>query len=168
MSVEKSSPRIPAVQLCYVRLAVTQPQAAATFATEILGLQHVPNKLEPFLFRSDERYHTLCLAAGTARSSIGIEISGGPEFDRVAEALAGRGFLAREATADECAQRFVRRALIVEDATGNEIDLGLRPALSGRRYFPSRDAGVTGLLGVALRSRAINDDLRLWTSILGA
>src|SRR5882672_9333143 len=168
MSAEKSSSRIPAVQLCYVRLAVAQPQAAATFATEILGLQHVPNKLEPFLFRSDERYHTLCLAAGTARSSIGIEISGEPEFDRVAEALAGDGFLGREATADECAQRFVRRALIVEDATGNEIDLVLRPAQSGRRYFPSRDAGITGLQSVGLRSRAIKDDLKLWTMVLGA
>jgi 2,3-dihydroxy-p-cumate/2,3-dihydroxybenzoate 3,4-dioxygenase len=168
MSAEKSSSRIAAVQLCYVRLALAQPQAAAAFATEILGLQHVPNKLQPFLFRSDERYHTLCLADGTARSSIGIEISGEAELDRVAEALVGGGFLAREATADECAQRFVRRALIVEDATGNDIDLVLRPALSGRRYFPSRDAGITGLQSVGLRSRAIEDDLRLWTTILGA
>jgi len=168
MSAENSSSRIPAVQLCYVRLAVAQPQAAATFATEILGLQHVPNKLEPFLFRSDERYHTLCLAAGTTRSSIGIEISGEPELDRAAEALASGGFSAREATTDECAQRFVRRALIVEDTTGNEINLVLRPALSGRRYFPSRDAGITGLQSVGLRSRAIEDDLRLWTTILGA
>jgi len=168
MSAEKSPSRIPAVQLCYVRLAVAQPQAAATFATEILGLQHVPNKLEPFLFRSDERYHTLCLAAGTSRSSIGIEISGEPELDRAAEALASGGFSAREATTDECARRFVRRALIVEDTTGNEINLVLRPALSGRRYFPSRDAGITGLQSVGLRSRAIEDDLRLWTTILGA
>jgi 2,3-dihydroxy-p-cumate/2,3-dihydroxybenzoate 3,4-dioxygenase len=168
MSAERSSSRIPAVQLCYVRLAVAQPQAAAIFATEILGLQHVPNKLEPFLFRSDERYHTLCLDAETTRSSIGIEISGEPELDRVAEALASGGFSAREAIAEECAQRFVRRALIVEDVTGNEIDLVLRPALSGRRYFPSRDAGVTGLQSIGLRSRAIKDDLKLWTTILGA
>jgi 2,3-dihydroxy-p-cumate/2,3-dihydroxybenzoate 3,4-dioxygenase len=168
MSAEKPSSRVPAVQLCYVRLAVAQPQAAATFATEILGLQHVPNKLEPFLFRSDERYHTLCLAAGTPRSSIGIEIADEPELDRAAEALASGGFSAREATADESAQRFVRRALIVEDATGNEIDLVLRPAQSGRRYFPSRDAGISGLQSVGLRSRAIEDDLRLWTTILGA
>jgi 2,3-dihydroxy-p-cumate/2,3-dihydroxybenzoate 3,4-dioxygenase len=168
MSAEKSSSRIPAVQLCYVRLAVSQPQAAATFATEILGLQHVPNKLEPFLFRSDERYHTLCLAADSQKSSIGIEIAGDIELDRASEALAVGGFSAREATEQECAQRFVRRALIVEDATGNEIDLVLRPALSGRRYFPSRDAGVTGLQGVGLRSRAIKDDLNLWTTILGA
>jgi 2,3-dihydroxy-p-cumate/2,3-dihydroxybenzoate 3,4-dioxygenase len=167
MSAEQSSSRIPAVQLCYVRLSVAQPQAAATFATEVLGLQHVPNKLEPFLFRSDERYHTLCLAAGSQRSSIGIEISGEPKLDGAAEALTAGGFSVREATTDECAQRFVRRALIVEDATGNEIDLVLRPAQSGRRYFPSRDAGVTGLQSVGLRSRAIKDDLKLWT-VLGA
>lgn len=168
MSTESASSRIPVVQLCYVRLAITQPQAAATFATEILGLQHVPNKLEPFLFRSDERYHTLCLTAGARRSSIGLEIAGDPELDRVAEGLVRGGFAAREATEEECAQRFVRRSLIVEDATGNEIDLVLRPAQSGRRYFPGRDAGITGFQSVGLRSRAIEDDLKLWTTILGA
>jgi 2,3-dihydroxy-p-cumate/2,3-dihydroxybenzoate 3,4-dioxygenase len=160
--------RNPIVQLCYVRLAVSQPELAATFATEILGLQHVPNKLEPFLFRSDERYHTLCLATGTDRSSIGIELASEPDLDRTATALAGGGFSGREATAEECAQRFVRRALIVEDATGNEIDLVVRPAQSGRRYFPSRDAGVTGLQSVGLRSCAMEEDLRLWTTILDA
>jgi 2,3-dihydroxy-p-cumate/2,3-dihydroxybenzoate 3,4-dioxygenase len=168
MSAESAPSPIPAVQLCYVRLAVAHPQAAAAFATDVLGLQHVPNKLEPFLFRSDERYHTLCLAAETQRSSIGIEIAGDSELERAAEALAAGGFAAREATEQECAQRFVRRALIVEDATGNEIDLVLRPAQSGRRYFPSRDAGITGLQSVGLRSRAIEDDLELWTTILGA
>jgi 2,3-dihydroxy-p-cumate/2,3-dihydroxybenzoate 3,4-dioxygenase len=168
MNAEHASPRTPLIQLCYVRLAVSQPQAAATFSTEILGLQHVPNKLEPFLYRSDQLYHTLCLTAGAEKSSIGIEISGEPELDRIAEALASAGFSAREATKDECARRFVRRALIVEDTTGNEIDLVLRPAQSGRRYFPSRDAGVTGLQSVGLRSRAVKDDLKLWTTILGA
>jgi 2,3-dihydroxy-p-cumate/2,3-dihydroxybenzoate 3,4-dioxygenase len=167
MSTESSSHR-PAVQLCYVRLAVNQPQVAAAFATEILGLQHVPNELEPFLFRSDERYHTLCLADGSQRSTIGIEITDESELDRVKKDLAGDGFSAREATAEECSKRFVRRALIVEDATGNAIDLVLRPARSGRRYFPSRDAGVTGLQGVGLRSTAIKEDLKLWTAILGA
>jgi 2,3-dihydroxy-p-cumate/2,3-dihydroxybenzoate 3,4-dioxygenase len=168
MNAEAASSRVPLVQLCYVRLAVAEPQAAATFATDVLGLQHVPNKLEPFLFRSDQRYHTLCLAAGVRRSSIGVEIAGDRELDGAAEAMAAGGFSAREATEQECAQRFVRRALIVEDATGNEIDLVLRPAQSGRRYFPSRDAGITGLQSVGLRSRAIKDDLKLWTTILGA
>jgi 2,3-dihydroxy-p-cumate/2,3-dihydroxybenzoate 3,4-dioxygenase len=168
MSAENSRSHPSAVQLCYVRLAVSEPQAAAAFATEILGLEHVPNKLEPFLYRSDQRYHTLCLSAGATKSSVGIEFSGETELDRAAKDLMHIGCSAREATADECAQRFVRRALIVLDTTGNEIDLVLRPAQSGRRYFPSRDAGVTGLQGVGLRSKAIKDDLKLWTTILGA
>jgi len=163
-----SPQHIPIIQLCYVRLAVSQPQAAATFASEILGLQHVPNKLEAFLFRSDHRYHTLCIGSETGTSSIGIELSASPDIDRAAEALTGAGFAAREATVEECAKRFVHRALIVQDATGNEIDLVLRPAQSGRRYFPSRDAGVTGLQSVGLRTRALKDDLKLWTIILDA
>jgi 2,3-dihydroxy-p-cumate/2,3-dihydroxybenzoate 3,4-dioxygenase len=161
-------PHTPIIQFCYVRLAVSQPEVAAKFATEILGLQHVPNKLESFLFRSDHRYHTLCITPDTETSSIGIELSGDAGIDRAAEALTGTGFAMREATTEECAKRFVTRALIVQDATGNEIDLVLRPAQSGRRYFPSRDAGVTGLQGVGLRSRALKDDIRLWTAILGA
>jgi len=162
------SPRCPLVQLCYVRLAVQIPQHAAAFATDILGLQHVPNDLEPLLYRSDERYYTLCFASGAERPSIGIEISDEHELDRIATALASDGFSAREATKDQCARRFVRRALVIEDATGNEVDLVLRPERSGRRYFPSRDAGITGLQGAGLRSRAIKDDLRLWTAVLGA
>jgi 2,3-dihydroxy-p-cumate/2,3-dihydroxybenzoate 3,4-dioxygenase len=163
-----TSPRGSLIQLCYVRLAIQVPQPAAAFASEILGLQHVPNDLEPFLYRSDDRYYTLCFANGAEKPSIGIEVSDDHELDRIAQALTGDGFPAREATKAQCAQRFVRRALIIEDATGNEIDLVLRPARSGRRYFPSRDAGITGLLGVGLRSRAIQDDLRLWTTVLGA
>ena len=162
------SARCPLVGLCYVRLAVRIPQQAAAFATDILGLQHVPNDLEPLLYRSDERYYTLCFASGAERPSIGIEISDEHELDRIATALASDGFSAREATKDQCARRFVRRALVIEDATGNEVDLVLRPERSGRRYFPSRDAGITGLQGVGLRSRAIKDDLRLWTAVLGA
>lgn len=168
MSPSTASARCPLIQLCYVRLAVQTPQPAAAFATDVLGLQHVPNDLEPFLYRSDARYYTLCFSPDAKRPSIGIEIADAQQLDRIAEALKRAGFRAREATKDECAQRFVRRALIVEDATDNEIDLVLRPALSGRRYFPSRDAGVTGLQGVGLRSRAMKDDLKLWTVILGA
>jgi 2,3-dihydroxy-p-cumate/2,3-dihydroxybenzoate 3,4-dioxygenase len=159
---------IPLIQLCYVRLAVQHGAAAATFATEILGLERVTSNKERFLFRSDERSHTLCLAEGADRSSIGFELASEGDLHRAAEALGREGFEVREASAEECGRRFVRAALIVRDATGNEIDLVTRPAVSGRRYFPSRDAGIIGLQCVGLRSRAMKDDLRLWTAILGA
>lgn len=159
--------RGPLTDLCYVRLAVAQLAPAAAFASDILGLQRVPDK-NAMLFRSDDRYHTLSLVPDTATSSVGLEIADEAALDRVARALQENGFSARRASEEECAQRFGRSAVIVKDASGNEIDLVLRPTRSGRRYFPSRDAGVTGLEGVGLRSTALKEDLRLWTTILGA
>jgi 2,3-dihydroxy-p-cumate/2,3-dihydroxybenzoate 3,4-dioxygenase len=161
------APQGPLIALSYVRLAVKDPAGAAAFATDILGLQRIPNK-EEVLFRSDSRYYTLALAPATVTSAIGIEIADDDALARVEQALQHDGFAVRRASSEECAQRFVRSALIVRDASGNEIDLVSRPAQSGRRYFPSRDAGITGLQGVGLRSCRLNDDQRFWTSILGA
>jgi 2,3-dihydroxy-p-cumate/2,3-dihydroxybenzoate 3,4-dioxygenase len=158
--------RGPLIDLCYVRLAVQQPLPAAAFAADILGLQPVPGK-HALLFRSDHRYHTLSLATNTTTSSIGIEVIDEAALDHAEQELTRGGFSARRATDDDCGQRFVRSALIARDASGNEIDLVLRPAQSGRRYFPSRDAGVTGLQGIGLRCPALKDDLRFWTLILG-
>lgn len=162
-----AAPRGPLLDLCYIRLAVQQPLPAAAFATEVLGLQPVPDK-QALLFRSDFRYHTLSLVTDKTTSSIGLEVVDEAALDLIGKNLQKAGFSARLATPEECRQRFVRDALILRDASGNEIDLVLRPAQSGRRYFPSRDAGIIGLQGVGLRSPALNDDLRLWTSILGA
>lgn len=161
------SPRSVLIDLCYVRLAVQQPLPAAAFATDILGLQPVPDK-QALLFRSDHRYHTLSLVTDTATSSVGIEVADETVLDQIEQRLRDDGFSARRAHQAECKQRFVRSALIVQDASGNEIDLVLRPAQSGRRYFPSRDAGITGLQGIGLRSTTPKDDQRFWASILGA
>ncbi|VIO67860.1 VOC family protein [Bradyrhizobium ivorense] len=161
------APQSPLIALCYVRLAVREPLAAATFATDILGLQPVPDK-QALLFRSDDRYHTLSLVPEPTASSIGIEVSDEAALERIEQALQTDGFIVRRSNRDESRQRFVRDAVIAQDASGNEIDLVLRPAQSGRRYFPSRDAGITGLQGVGLRSTRLKDDQRFWTSILGA
>lgn len=161
------APHDTLIGLCYVRLAVREPQPAAAFATAILGLQPVPDK-DALLFRSDERYHTLALVPATASSSVGIEVFDQAALDRAEHSLQKDGFSARRASPEECRQRFVRDALIVQDASGNEIDLVLRPAQSGRRYFPSRDAGITGLQGIGLRSLRLKDDQQFWTSMLGA
>ena len=49
---------------------------------------------------------------------------------------------------------------------GLRIDLVLRPLQSGWRYFPARDAGITGFHGVAIRSTDIECDERLWTATM--
>ncbi len=156
----------PLSSLCYVRLALQEPLPAAAFATDILGLQPVPDK-QALLFRSDDRHHTLSLVPPPATSSVGLEVADDAALERIERALGQDGFTVRQASPEECKQRFVRSALVANDASGNEIDLVLRPTMSGRRYFPSRDAGITGLQGVGLRSCRLKEDQRLWTSILG-
>jgi len=92
---------------------------------------------------------------------------------RIIEARQGRSsgprdFQCADADANECKRRYVRQALITQDGSGNVIDLVARPAHSGRRYFPSRDAGITGLQGIGLRSTDLAKDLLFWTKLLDA
>ena len=44
----------------------------------------------------------------------------------------------------------------------------VQPHHSGRRYFPSRDAGITGFSHVGLCTRNPARDERFWTEVLGA
>lgn len=157
----------PEMKLCYVRLGLREPAAAAAFASDILGLQPVPNDLGCHLFRSDQRAHTLCLSDDSEPVVIGIELLT-DELEPIGDAIRAAGFEVKVASDDDCHRRAVRQALLVRDASGNAIDLVSRPSVSGRRYFPSRDAGVTGLQDVGLRSRNVAEDLKLWTAILGA
>jgi 2,3-dihydroxy-p-cumate/2,3-dihydroxybenzoate 3,4-dioxygenase len=160
---------ISIAQLCYVRLGSSKLEESARFASEIIGLERVGGSDGEAAFRSDGMYHRICLTEGAPeQQSIGLELSDEADFDAAKQALAAADFPAREADPDECKRRHVRRALITRDGSGNEIDLVVRPARSGRRYFPSRDAGIRGFQGLGLRSNSLDQDLRFWTEVLDA
>ena len=55
-----------------------------------------------------------------------------------------------------------------KDPSGNVIELVVRPAHSGRRYFPSRDAGITEFSHVGLHSIAPRNDETFWTTLCNA
>jgi 2,3-dihydroxy-p-cumate/2,3-dihydroxybenzoate 3,4-dioxygenase len=55
-----------------------------------------------------------------------------------------------------------------DDPSGNAIELVARPAHSGRRYFPSRDAGITGFSHIGLHSIAPRTDEVFWTTVCNA
>jgi 2,3-dihydroxy-p-cumate/2,3-dihydroxybenzoate 3,4-dioxygenase len=55
-----------------------------------------------------------------------------------------------------------------DDPSGNAIELVARPAHSGRRYFPSRDAGITGFSHIGLHSIAPRKDEVFWTTVCNA
>ena len=154
------------VSVCYVRLAASELHASARFADDIFGLQRVAEKNGEIAFRSDNRFRTLSFSDGPSDgSSIGIEVWDEQALDEIEKRLGTIGFAASRATAHDCQLRYVQAALLAEDGSGNRIDLVVRPAQSGRRYFPSRDAGITQLHGVGLRSTDMARDLQFWKGL---
>jgi 2,3-dihydroxy-p-cumate/2,3-dihydroxybenzoate 3,4-dioxygenase len=154
------------VSVCYIRLSASELHASARFAADIFGLQRVAEKNGEIAFRSDHRFRTVSFSNGSGEgSSIGIEIWDGPALDEIERRLSASGFAARRASAQDCELRYVQAALLASDGSGNSIDLVARPTQSGRRYFPSRDAGITELHGVGMRSTDLARDLQFWRAL---
>jgi 2,3-dihydroxy-p-cumate/2,3-dihydroxybenzoate 3,4-dioxygenase len=163
----KNGRAVPLIaSVCYVRLAVSEPTASARFVSDIFGLQRVAERDGEIAFRSDDRYRTVSLGNNSAHApSVGIEVWDDIALDEIGSRLRELGFDARPASPDECQRRYVQSALLAEDASGNQIDLVVRPARSGRRYFPARDAGIVAFHGVGLRTTDHTRDLAFWRAL---
>jgi 2,3-dihydroxy-p-cumate/2,3-dihydroxybenzoate 3,4-dioxygenase len=153
-------------QLRYVRLGTRNLREAVRFATELLGLQPVGTTNGRAYFRSDFRDFTLLYVEGDSpEQSIAFDVRTSEELDAAEQELIAAGFSARRGTEAECEERKVKAFLAFADASGNTIEIVWRPMMTGWRYFPSRDTGITGLQNVALRSTDPAADERLWTKI---
>jgi 2,3-dihydroxy-p-cumate/2,3-dihydroxybenzoate 3,4-dioxygenase len=153
-------------QLRYVRLGTRNLPAAIDFAQRILGLQLIDQTDAQATFRSDFRDHTLVYEVGDPlRQSVGLELRTEAALEQAVAALEADGIRAIAADADALARRKSRAAASFHDRSGNTFELVVRPETSGWRYFPSRDAGVTGLAAVALRTTSNGADEALWTRL---
>ena len=160
----RATPLVDSV--CYVRLAVSEPNASARFVSDIFGLQRVADQDGEIAFRSDDRFRTVSLAKDCGDgASVGIEVWDEAALQEIGRRLRELGFAVREATDAECRRRYVQSALLAEDASNNSIDLVVRPMRSGRRYFPPRDAGIVRFQGVGLRSTDHVRDLAFWRAL---
>jgi 2,3-dihydroxy-p-cumate/2,3-dihydroxybenzoate 3,4-dioxygenase len=118
-------------------------------------------------FRSDFRDHTLVFTKDLRPThTVGFEVRDTETLERAADALTHNGYDVTPGSAAAAARRKVKTFLSFNDASGVTIDLVVRPLHSGWRYFPSRDAGVTGPEAVALRSSSVAKDEALWTRAL--
>jgi 2,3-dihydroxy-p-cumate/2,3-dihydroxybenzoate 3,4-dioxygenase len=153
----------------YVRLGTRDLAGAERFATRIVGLQRIRDEAGSLYFRSDQRDHTLVYFEGDpADHTVGFELRSMAELEAAAAELSNAGFEVRHGSSDACEQRRVRAFVNFRDWTGNSIDLVVQPHHSGTRYFPARDAGITGFSHVGLCSQDPVRDEGLWTSLLGA
>lgn len=153
----------------YVRLGTRDRDQTDRFARDVLGLELVREEAGATYFRSDNRDHTLVYFEGDpADHTVGFELRTASELEAAAAELSDSGVEVRAGTPDECEQRHVKAFVHFKDPTGNKIDLMVGPHHSGRRYFPSRDAGITGFSHVGLCTTDAARDERFWTQVLGA
>jgi 2,3-dihydroxy-p-cumate/2,3-dihydroxybenzoate 3,4-dioxygenase len=154
-------------QLRYVRLGTGDLSTASDFAQRILGLELVDKDTTQASFRSDFRDHTLVFTKeARPTQTVGFEVRDADTLQRAADALARCGYDITPGSAEGAARRKAKTYLTFRDPGGVAIDLVVRPLHSGWRYFPSRDAGITGLAAVALRSPLVAKSEALWTKTL--
>lgn len=153
-------------QLRYVRLGTPDLTAAVDFAQRAVGLELVEKTETQASFKSDFRDHTLVFHNGDASEHVvAFEIRHSAMLDDAAEALATLDMELRRGTIAEIAARKVKDFGWFRDASGNRIELVVRPLNSGWRYHGARDAGITELAAVALRTTNPVADQAIWTTV---
>lgn len=153
----------------YIRLGTADLDQAVLYATRILGLELVRRDASGAYLRADGSDHTLVYTQGDPREhALAFELRTAAELDTAATELDRAARAVRVGTRVECEQRCVQGLVSFKDPSGNTIELVTRPAHSGRRYFPSRDAGITSFSHVGLHSLDPQSDEAFWTSVCNA
>ncbi len=153
----------------YVRLGTSDLEGSVRYAREVLGLEVARREGKAVYLRSDSRDHTLCYFDGDTRDhTAAFEVDSSSELDHALASLQEAGYSVRKGTAEEAEQRYVREFVNFKDPSGNSVDLVYAPQHSGRRYFPSRDAGITGFSHIGLRTLDARRDEAFWTGLLSA
>lgn len=155
--------------VAYARLGTPDLEDAESFATSCLGLQVAERSGKALHLRSDDRAHTLCYYDGDpSEQTLGFEIADEDELFSAATTLETIGHPVHVGTESECAVRKVKAFIGFKDPSGNSIELVVRPERLGRRYFPTRDAGITGFSHVGLNSTNPRRDEAFWTKVCNA
>ena len=156
-------------EICYVRLATRNVAAAADYAQKILGLELVRKEGKFVYLRGDDRDHTLVYYEGDpSETTAAFEVGSAKELDAAGAKLDELKLGARRGRRDEAEQRRVEDFIAFRDPSGNHIELVLRPHHSGRRYFASRDAGITSFSHIGLRTTDPVRDEAFWTEVCSA
>lgn len=153
----------------YVRIGTDDLDTSVRFAVEILGLELMERDASRAYLRGDDRDHNICYTRGReSGQTTGWEVRSTELLDQAAADLEAAGVPVRAGTAEERELRRVRGLVVVNDASGNVLELVARPQACGRRFFPSRDAGITHFSHVGLHTADAVGDESFWVHKLGA
>ena len=153
----------------FVRLATRNVAATTDYAIKILGLELVRKEGGFTYLRGDDRDHTIVYYEGDPReTTVAFEVGTADELEAAGATLDELKLGARRGRRDEAEQRRVNDFVAFKDPSGNNIELVLRPHHCGRRYFPSRDAGITSFSHIGLRTTDPVRDEAFWTKVCNA
>lgn len=153
----------------YVRLGTRDLDSATRYARSVVGLELGREEAGARYFRSDGRDHTLVYFEGDPSDhTVGFELRDQAALESAAVQLDAAQVVVHTGSAEECEQRRVKAFINCRDLTGNSIDLVVQPFHSGRRHWPSHDAGITGFSHIGLCSTDPVRDEKFWTGVLGA
>lgn len=156
---------IKILDVCYARIGTADLEKTVQFATETLGLQLVRRENDKAYVRGDDRDHDICYIKGDPKDHIlGFEIADSDALLSAHRHLEGKGVEVDASTPEQCADRRVMDFIRFKDPTGNRFELAIRPFHATRRYFPTRDAGITGFSHVGLRTTNPRRDEEFWTT----
>jgi 2,3-dihydroxy-p-cumate/2,3-dihydroxybenzoate 3,4-dioxygenase len=153
------------VDLRYARIGTPDLDAAVRFATKVVGLEIVDRKPGKVYLRGDDRDHNIVYFEGDADDHVlGLELDDEHGLEDAIAEMAAADIPHRRGTEAECADRRVMDFVEFRDPTGNRFDLVVRPFHGTRRYFPTRDAGITEFSHIGLKSSDAKRDEMFWTT----
>jgi 2,3-dihydroxy-p-cumate/2,3-dihydroxybenzoate 3,4-dioxygenase len=157
---------IEIVDIRYCRLGTPDLDRAVRFATATIGLELVDRGDGCAYLRGDDRDHNICYFEGDAADhTLGLELRSFGELDAAESVLDAAGIEAVRGDAEGAAARRVMDYLTFREPTGCKVDLVVRPFHSGIRFFPSRDAGITGFSHVGLKTTDARRDEKFWSGL---
>ena len=149
----------------YCRLGTANLEETVKFAKDIIGLELVDIKDGFAYMRGDDRDHNIVYFQGDPNDhTVGLSIETFDELDAAESTLKEQGLTVHRGSDAEAAARRCMGYINFKDNSGNSIDLTVRPFASGKRYFPSRDAGITEYSHIGLRVTNPREAEKFWSN----
>ncbi|MGB0572835.1 MAG: VOC family protein [Alphaproteobacteria bacterium] len=157
---------IEIVDIRYCRLGTTDLDSTVDFAKNLIGLEEVERANGQVYLRGDHRDHNICYFEGDPKNhTFGLEIESFDALEAAAATLEAAGVKVNKGSDADAADRRVMGFINFADPTGNSVDLVVQPFHSGRRYFPSRDAGITEFSHIGIKTTDPVRDEKFWSGL---
>jgi 2,3-dihydroxy-p-cumate/2,3-dihydroxybenzoate 3,4-dioxygenase len=161
---------ITLTDIAYVRSGVADIDAAARFATEIVGLElAAPTEIGVAHLRADHRHHCLALVQGRSGViSSGFTVADSDALAAAETELERAGFAAHRGSADEARSRRVREFIAFDDPFGNRVELVSQQESIARPVEFTRAAGITEFGHLCLDAPDVHEAYRFWSTHFNA